>query len=148
MANILVLGADLGGMATAYETRAAIGNGHAITVISDNVELTPVPTCAPMSGFMIESMVTAIAHNLRDKLAGCEGQAAGDLERDLSGRHGRYRRGLRCSTANPATQCHLVEGWQVGPLKRSRLRIVLPAQDTHRQYRSGLREVRAQGARH
>lgn len=34
------------------------------------VETTPVPTGAPKTGFMIESMVTTIAHNLRDELAG------------------------------------------------------------------------------
>ncbi|MCE5233565.1 MAG: FAD/NAD(P)-binding oxidoreductase [Mizugakiibacter sp.] len=34
------------------------------------VEPTPVPTGAPKTGFMIESMVTAIATNLRDELAG------------------------------------------------------------------------------
>ncbi len=34
------------------------------------VEKTPVPTGAPKTGFMIESMVTAIAHNIRDDLAG------------------------------------------------------------------------------
>ncbi|HET9032209.1 MAG TPA: NAD(P)/FAD-dependent oxidoreductase, partial [Dokdonella sp.] len=39
------------------------------------VEVTPVPTGAPKTGFMIESMVTAIAHNLRDELAGIEGKA-------------------------------------------------------------------------
>ncbi|MFA7320478.1 MAG: FAD/NAD(P)-binding oxidoreductase [Dokdonella sp.] len=39
------------------------------------VEATPVPTGAPKTGFMIESMVTAIAHNLRDELAGREGKA-------------------------------------------------------------------------
>ena len=33
------------------------------------VEATPVPTGAPETGFMIESMVTAIAHNIRDDLA-------------------------------------------------------------------------------
>lgn len=32
------------------------------------VEPTPVPTGAPKTGFMIESMVTAIAHNIRDEL--------------------------------------------------------------------------------
>ncbi len=36
------------------------------------VEVTPVPTGAPKTGFMIESMVTAIAHNLRDVIAGKE----------------------------------------------------------------------------
>jgi len=34
------------------------------------VEATPVPTGAPKTGFMIESMVTAIAHNLRDVIDG------------------------------------------------------------------------------
>lgn len=34
------------------------------------VEVTPVPTGAPKTGLMIESMVTAIANNLRDELAG------------------------------------------------------------------------------
>ncbi len=34
------------------------------------VEATPVPTGAPKTGLMIESMVTAIAHNIRDDLAG------------------------------------------------------------------------------
>lgn len=34
------------------------------------VEATPVPTGAPKTGFMIESMVSAIAANLRDELAG------------------------------------------------------------------------------
>ncbi len=34
------------------------------------VEVTPVPTGAPKTGLMIESMVTAIACNLRDDLAG------------------------------------------------------------------------------
>ncbi|TYT26401.1 NAD(P)/FAD-dependent oxidoreductase [Luteimonas viscosa] len=34
------------------------------------VEATPVPTGAPKTGFMIESMVTAVAHNIRSALAG------------------------------------------------------------------------------
>jgi sulfide:quinone oxidoreductase len=34
------------------------------------VEVTPVPTGAPKTGYMIESMVTAIVHNVRDELAG------------------------------------------------------------------------------
>jgi len=34
------------------------------------VEQTPVPTGAPKTGYMIESMVTAIVHNIRDELAG------------------------------------------------------------------------------
>jgi sulfide:quinone oxidoreductase len=38
-------------------------------------EATPVPTGAPKTGFMIESMVGAIAGNLRDELAGRPAQA-------------------------------------------------------------------------
>jgi len=34
------------------------------------VEVTPVPTGAPKTGYMIESMVTATAHNIRDVLDG------------------------------------------------------------------------------
>ncbi|MGA9335599.1 MAG: FAD/NAD(P)-binding oxidoreductase [Rudaea sp.] len=34
------------------------------------VEATPVPTGVPKTGLMIESMVTAIAHNIRDAIAG------------------------------------------------------------------------------
>ena len=34
------------------------------------VEATPVPTGTPKTGYMIESMVTSIVHNIRDELAG------------------------------------------------------------------------------
>jgi len=36
------------------------------------VEKTPVPVGTPKTGYMIESMVTATAHNIRDQLAGKE----------------------------------------------------------------------------
>lgn len=36
------------------------------------VEATPVPTGAPKTGYMIESMVTSIVHNIRDELEGKE----------------------------------------------------------------------------
>ncbi len=36
------------------------------------VEVTPVPTGAPKTGYMIESMVTAVAHNIRAELDGKE----------------------------------------------------------------------------
>jgi sulfide:quinone oxidoreductase len=34
------------------------------------VEVTPVPTGAPKTGYMIESMVTALVHNIQDAIAG------------------------------------------------------------------------------
>jgi sulfide:quinone oxidoreductase len=39
------------------------------------VEVTPVPTGAPKTGYMIETMVTAIAHNIADEIAGRPVQA-------------------------------------------------------------------------
>jgi sulfide:quinone oxidoreductase len=41
------------------------------------VEATPVPTGAPKTGFMIETMVTAVAHNIRDELQNQPTHAAG-----------------------------------------------------------------------
>lgn len=41
------------------------------------VEITPVPTGAPKTGYMIESMVTAIAHNIEADLAGEAADAKG-----------------------------------------------------------------------
>lgn len=41
------------------------------------VEATPVPTGAPKTGYMIETMVTAIAHNIRDEVAGKPTHAVG-----------------------------------------------------------------------
>jgi len=51
-----------------YPNIYAVGVGIAIPP----VEATPVPTGAPKTGFMIESMVTATAHNIRDAIAGKE----------------------------------------------------------------------------
>ena len=39
------------------------------------VEVTPVPTGAPKTGYMIETMVTAIVHNIADELQGVTPQA-------------------------------------------------------------------------
>ena len=41
------------------------------------VETTPVPSGAPKTGYMIETMVTAIAHNIADELAGRPATATG-----------------------------------------------------------------------
>jgi len=41
------------------------------------VEVTPVPTGAPKTGYMIETMVTAIVHNIADELAGRPATAQG-----------------------------------------------------------------------
>ncbi|MCO5977634.1 NAD(P)/FAD-dependent oxidoreductase [Ideonella oryzae] len=41
------------------------------------VEVTPVPTGAPKTGYMIETMTSAIAHNIADELAGRPATAQG-----------------------------------------------------------------------
>ena len=43
-----------------------------VSVAIPPVEATPVPTGAPKTGYMIESMVTAIVHNIKEDLAGKE----------------------------------------------------------------------------
>jgi len=51
-----------------YKNIYAVG----VCVAIPPVEATPVPTGAPKTGYMIESMVTATAHNIRDELDGRE----------------------------------------------------------------------------
>jgi sulfide:quinone oxidoreductase len=46
--------------------------GVGVCVAIPPVEATPVPTGAPKTGYMIESMVTAAAHNIREVLDGKE----------------------------------------------------------------------------
>ena len=46
--------------------------GAGVCIAIPPVEATPVPTGAPKTGYMIESMVTAIVHNIADELAGKE----------------------------------------------------------------------------
>ncbi len=52
-----------------YRNIYAVG----VCVAIPPVEATPVPTGAPKTGFMIESMVTATAHNIRAELDGKSG---------------------------------------------------------------------------
>ncbi len=47
--------------------------GAGVCIAIPPVETTAVPTGAPKTGYMIESMVTAIVHNIADELAGREG---------------------------------------------------------------------------
>ncbi len=49
-----------------YKNVYAVG----VCIAIPPVEVTPVPTGAPKTGFMIESMVTATAHNIRAELDG------------------------------------------------------------------------------
>lgn len=55
-----------------YQRNPKYPNVYAIgvCVAIPPVEVTPVPTGAPKTGYMIESMATAAAHNIRDALEG------------------------------------------------------------------------------
>jgi sulfide:quinone oxidoreductase len=62
-----------------HQRSKAFRNIHAagVCVAIPPVEVTPVPTGAPKTGYMIESMVSAIAHNIADELAGRPATAKG-----------------------------------------------------------------------
>lgn len=92
MSHIVVLGAGIAGTSAAFELRGAQGlvNARGFVPVDEHqrnpafpnvyaagvgvalppVEVTPVPTGAPKTGYMIESMVTAIAANIAAELAG------------------------------------------------------------------------------
>jgi len=55
-----------------YQRSPRYGNIYSagVCIAIPPVETTPVPTGAPKTGYMIESMVTAIVHNIHDDLAG------------------------------------------------------------------------------
>jgi len=55
-----------------YQRNPAYPNIYAagVCVAIPPVEATPVPTGAPKTGYMIESMVTALVHNIQDDIAG------------------------------------------------------------------------------
>jgi sulfide:quinone oxidoreductase len=58
----------------AYQRNPKFNNIYAVgvCVAIPPVEVTPVPTGAPKTGYMIETMVTAAAHNIRNVLDGRE----------------------------------------------------------------------------
>ncbi len=58
----------------AYQRNPTYPNIYAagVCIAIPPVEATPVPTGAPKTGYMIESMVTAISHNIANELAGKE----------------------------------------------------------------------------
>ena len=109
---------------------------------------TPVACGVPKTGFMIESMVTATAHNIGKLLRGEEPRRAGDVECRLPRRLRRLRGGLRRPAADPAAQRQLVVVRQVGAWRQDRLREILPAQDQEGHQRNLLREAGPRCARH
>jgi sulfide:quinone oxidoreductase len=64
-----------------YQRNPTYGNVFAIGVCIaiPPVETTPVPTGCPKTGYMIETMVTATAHNIRELLDGGQPTNKGSL---------------------------------------------------------------------
>ena len=106
------------------------------------VEVTPVPTGAPKTGYMIESMVSATAANIAAEIAEQRADRRGDLECDLSCRFRRHRRRLRRAAADPTAQRDVVKKREVGPSGKNCLRKILHAQSAHRVADPGLRDLR------
>lgn len=103
---------------------------------------TPVPVGVPKTGFMIESMVTATAQNIKALIAGRAGRRS-ELERGLHRRFRRRRRRLRRAAANSAAQRELVRIRKMGALRKDRFREIFPAQNQKRQIGAVLRALRA-----
>ena len=122
-----------------YKNIYAVG----VCVAIPPVEQTPVPTGAPKTGYMIESMVEATAANIRAELDGQRAGGKGDLERGVPGRLRRHGRCLRRAAADPAAQRQLVRRGQVGAPRQGRLRALLHPQDEEGHHRAAVREARA-----
>ena len=107
------------------------------------VEATPVPTGAPKTGYMIETMVTAIVHNIADELAGRPATAKGSWNAICLADMG----DTGAAAADSAAQRQLVQEGQMGAPREDRLRKILHLQDEERQLGTGLRKTRAEAAR-
>ena len=104
------------------------------------VEVTPVPTGAPKTGYMIESMVTAAAHNIRADTQRPRARHPRHMERRVPRRLRRFGRRLRRAAADSAPQHQLVRRRQMGASRQDRVRKVFPAQDEKRHVGTGVRE--------
>ena len=102
------------------------------------VEATPVPTGVPKTGYMIETMITAIVHNIAADIAGRPATAKGIVERDLPRRHGQHGRRLRGAAADPAAQCQLVPHGPLGALGQGCVRKILHLQDEGGHFRTAV----------
>ena len=97
--------------------------GVGVCIAIPPLEQTPVPVGVPKTGYMIESMVTATALNIGAASSRRAADPRSDLERDLSRRFRRFRRGLRRHPAKSAAQRQLGVERTLGPRSpRSRSR--------------------------
>ena len=110
------------------------------------VEVTPVPTGAPKTGYMIESMVTAICENIRAAIEGRAPAAKATWNAICLADFGDTGVAFVALPADSAAQRDLGQEGQVGASRQDRLREVLPAQGPERLGDAGVRDLRAEGA--
>jgi NADPH-dependent 2,4-dienoyl-CoA reductase/sulfur reductase-like enzyme len=127
-----------------YNNIYAVG----VCVAIPPVEVTPVPTGAPKTGYMIESMVTATAHNIRAVLDGREPDEKATWNAICLADFGDTGAAFVALAADPAAQRQLVQGRQMGASGQGRLREILHAQDEEGHDRDDLREDRDGRAGH
>ena len=122
--------------------------GVGVIVAIPPVETCPLPVGAPKTGYMIESMVTAAAHNIRPpRSTNEEPDKRSDLERHLPRRFRRSRHSFRRPAPDSTAKCQLVRIGPLGASGQDRVREVLHAQDQEGHVRADLREVHLEGAR-
>ncbi len=112
------------------------------------IEVTPVPTGAPKTGLLIESTVTAIAHNLRDELAGKPVRARATWNVMCLADTGDSGFAFIALPQIPPRNVTKSMTGKRGASGQDCLREVLPAQDMQGQGLPGLREIRHAGVRY
>ena len=107
MANVIVVGAGIGGVPAAFELRKKLDKQHTVTLVgaSPYFEFTPSNPWVAVGWRRIEQTRVALQEPLQDKRP--PGGGASDLECDLSRRLRRYRRCVRRLAGDSAAQCHV-----------------------------------------
>ncbi len=127
-----------------YRNIYAVG----VCVAIPPVEATPVPTGAPKTGYMIESMVTATAHNIRAELDGKAPSEKATWNAICLADMGDTGIAFVALPQIPPRNVNWFSRGQVGAPGQDRVREVLHPQDEEGDVGAVLREVRDERARH
>lgn len=95
-----------------------------VCIATPPFEPTPVPVGVPKTGYMIESMVAAVAENIRDLIAGKEPHCEPSWNAVCLADFGKLRRRLHCCTSNPAAQHQLDRRRLLGPSRKGRVSVM------------------------
>ncbi len=112
------------------------------------VEVTPVPTGAPKTGYMIETMTTAIVHNIADELAGRAVTAKPTWNAICLADMGDTGAAFVALPQIPPRNVNWFKKGKWVHLAKIAFEKYFMRKMRNRQHRAGVREVRAQGAGH